>query len=103
MVDNPLKTHIWTSNEPREIKIDGKSISHHHCRKCGRDFAREASQADWKAVCIGAFSVSFCTIRWASSGFQSHAPGPVSDGADAVEETYGSASSVKVRQTKPLG
>jgi hypothetical protein len=59
MVDNPLKTHIWTSNEPREIKIDGKSISHHHCRKCGRDFAREASQADWKAVCIGAFSVKF--------------------------------------------
>jgi len=59
MVDNLLKTHQWTSDEPREIKIEGKLIFHHHCRKCGRDFAREASQADWKAVYIGTFSVKF--------------------------------------------
>jgi hypothetical protein len=59
MVDNLLKTHQWTSDEPREIKIEGKLIFHHHCRKCGRDFAREASQADWKAIYIGTFSVKF--------------------------------------------
>jgi len=59
MSDNHLKTHVWTSDEPREIRIQGKVIFHHHCRKCGRDFSREASQADWKAVHIGTFSVKF--------------------------------------------
>jgi hypothetical protein len=54
-----LITHDWSNIEPREIKIEGKSIFHHHCRKCGRDFARESSQADWKAVYIGPFAVKF--------------------------------------------
>jgi hypothetical protein len=59
MTDKHLKTHLWTDNEPREIKIEGKLIFHHHCRQCGRDFAREASQMDWKAVYIGTFSLKF--------------------------------------------
>jgi len=56
-----------------------------------------------KQSALGHFLSSFCTIRWASSGFQSHAPGPVSDGADAVEETYGSASSVKGSPNQAAG
>jgi hypothetical protein len=59
MIDNPLKPHIWRSAEPRKIEIEGKLIFHHHCQKCGRDFAREASQADWKPIYIGTFSVKF--------------------------------------------
>jgi hypothetical protein len=59
MIDDPFKTHDWSNNEPREIKIEGKSIFHHHCRKCTRDFARESSQTDWKAVYIGPFTVKF--------------------------------------------
>jgi hypothetical protein len=70
MIDKHLKTHIWISDEPREIKIEGESIFHHHCRQCGRDFAREASQADWRAVYIGPFSVKFlddsATQQWVS-------------------------------------
>jgi hypothetical protein len=70
VIDQQLKTHLWTGCEPREIKIDGKSIFHHCCRQCGRDFARESGQADWKAAYIGVFSLKFLedsvTHRWVS-------------------------------------
>jgi len=78
---DPHKTHIWTDSLPREIKIEGTSIFHHHCRKCGRDFAREASQADWRAVYIGAFSVKFLEDsvgqQWVSEPCPGTAPTPM--------------------------
>ena len=102
MIDNPLKTHVWTSNEPREIKIEGKSIFHHHCRKCGRDFARELGQAAWKAVYIGPFSAKFLDDsagqQWVSEPCPETLP-PMA--TMPSKDARGSASSVKVRQTKP--
>jgi hypothetical protein len=99
MIDDPLKTHDWSNNEPREIKIEGKSIFHHHCRKCTRDFARESSQTDWKAVYIGPFTVKFLDDSVSQQWLSEPCPWDARSygRGDALEEARGSAASMKVR------
>jgi hypothetical protein len=93
VIDQQLKTHLWTGYEPREIKIAGKSIFHQRCRQCGRDFAREANQTDWKAVYVGVFALKFLedlvTQQWVSDpcpGSSESSPSEVYRTGHAVDE-----------------
>jgi hypothetical protein len=51
-------THTWVDGvTPHKIRQDGKTILHHHCVHCGRDFAQGLDGAGWQAVYIGVFKV----------------------------------------------
>lgn len=52
------QTHSWVDGDmPRQITQDGRSILHHRCKRCGRDFARGLDGAGWQAVYVGVFNV----------------------------------------------
>ena len=59
--------HNWTKQRLRMIRIDGTTVYHHGCVKCGRDFAKEPD-GDWRAVYVGIFRLELLaqeiTDRW---------------------------------------
>jgi hypothetical protein len=87
MAEESLKTHIWAADEPREIHIEGRSIFHHRCRRCGRDFARESSTLGRKAVYIGAFSVKFLGDSVNQKWLSDPCPGSLTPSPDATNQT----------------
>ena len=59
-MDNPpaMQTHSWSKGlPPQQILQDGRTILHHRCNRCGRDFGFELDGSGWHAVYIGVFSV----------------------------------------------
>ena len=55
---NALHTHLWSDGTtPRQITQDGKTILHHRCLRCGRDFTHGVNGAGWQAAYIGIFKV----------------------------------------------
>lgn len=61
MKSNALDSHVWSDSEsaPHEIIQNAKTVHHHRCVKCGRDFARELPHGDWEAAYLGAFRIEF--------------------------------------------
>jgi hypothetical protein len=53
-----LQSHAWTHGlPPRQILQDGRTILHHRCNRCGRDFGFELDGSGWHAVYVGVFRV----------------------------------------------
>jgi hypothetical protein len=52
------RTHSWSDGDrPREIKQDSRTILHHRCRRCARDFVQGLDGSGWHAAYIGLFKV----------------------------------------------
>ena len=51
-----LQTHVW-SEIPRQIFQEGRTIAHHRCTRCARDFAFELDGSGWHAVYVGVIRV----------------------------------------------
>jgi hypothetical protein len=50
----PLGSHLWANGgPPRQIVQDGRTIVHHRCVRCGRDFALELDGSGWHALYVG--------------------------------------------------
>lgn len=69
MQTNAMLTHSWSEGlPPHQILQDGRTILHHRCSRCGRDFGFELDGSGWHAVYIGVFSVELLddgvTRRW---------------------------------------
>ena len=70
MILNRMETHLWSDGAgPRPVQYHGRTILHHRCLRCGRDFAQGfEGRPDWKAVYIGLLSVErlsdSVTARW---------------------------------------
>ena len=51
---NTLGTHLFADGAtPRTIHQDGRTIYHHRCIRCGRDFAQGMNGGGWQAVNVG--------------------------------------------------
>lgn len=66
---NALHTHSWSDGSaPHVFKQDGRTIFHHRCVRCGRDFAQGLNGAGWQAIYVGVFKVELLaetvTSRW---------------------------------------
>jgi hypothetical protein len=49
-----LHTHYWSNDDPpHQITQDGRTILHHRCSHCGRDFGLELDGTGWHALYIG--------------------------------------------------
>ena len=62
-------THSWSDGDrPRQITQAGRSVLHHRCTRCGRDFAQGLDGAGWQAVYVGVFTIELLadsvTDRW---------------------------------------
>jgi hypothetical protein len=67
MEDPVIDTHPLVRNRAYEAKVDGKRLNLYHCPQCGRDFAKEADDNEWRAARISAFRVDFLhDEQWAS-------------------------------------
>lgn len=65
------QSHSWSDgDQPRQINQDGRSILHHRCARCGRDFAQGLDGAGWQAVYVGVFKIALLpdgvTDKWLS-------------------------------------
>jgi hypothetical protein len=71
--DDALHTHLWSdgSAAPPPVEQDGRSILHHRCVRCWRDFAQgiDGTYA-WQAAYIGVIRVELLgqsvNERWLS-------------------------------------
>ena len=72
-----LNTHVWTGGgSPRKIKQEGKTIRHHHCSSCGRDFAQGLEGANgWQAVYIGTIRIELLSERVSKRWLGEECPG----------------------------
>jgi hypothetical protein len=65
-----LEDHLWAGSEPHEVMLNSKPFILYRCSRCGREFAREPGQSNWKAVYVGALRVDFLddelSRRWVS-------------------------------------
>jgi hypothetical protein len=67
---NRLYTHLWSDGaNPRQLKYDGRTILHHRCLKCGRDFAQGFDGLfNWEAIHVGVLTIErlsdSVTARW---------------------------------------
>lgn len=53
-----LNTHVFSDGAtPHTIHQDGRTIYHHRCINCGRDFAQGLNGAGWQAVHISLFRI----------------------------------------------
>jgi hypothetical protein len=64
-----LQTHIWAEGTtPRQILQDGRTIVHHRCPRCGRDFAFELDGSGWHAAYVGLLRIEVLSesvsARW---------------------------------------
>jgi hypothetical protein len=59
MEDGTIETHLSGHSSIYEVKIEGNVLFLYHCPLCGRDFARGADEAVWRAARIGTFRVDF--------------------------------------------
>jgi hypothetical protein len=67
MKDRVIETHLSVRSRAYEAKVDGKTLILYHCPQCGRDFAREENEVEWRAAHIGAFKVDFLQDeQWAA-------------------------------------
>jgi hypothetical protein len=70
------QTHRWLDGAtPHEIEIDGRTILHHRCSRCARDFAQGLDGAGWQAVYIGVFSVELLSERVSERWLREECPG----------------------------
>ena len=52
--DNMLGTHLFADGAtPHIIHQDERTIYHHRCIRCGRDFAQGMNGGGWQAVNVG--------------------------------------------------
>ena len=71
---NALDTHAWSDGAtPHQIHQSGRTVFHHRCSRCGRDFAREfdgSDGSDWQAAYVGAIRIELLaesvSERWVS-------------------------------------
>jgi hypothetical protein len=65
-----VSTHVSPDNSAHLIKVDGITLLLFHCVLCGREFAREPDQSEWRAAHVGPFRVKFMpdavNERWVS-------------------------------------
>jgi hypothetical protein len=54
-----IGTHLSVRNPAHVVEIEGKSLLLFYCPLCGREFARDDEQADWRAAYVGPFRVTF--------------------------------------------
>jgi len=55
---NSLYSHLWSNGgPPRQITQDGRTVVHHRCVRCGRDFALELDGSGWHAIYVGLLRV----------------------------------------------
>jgi hypothetical protein len=64
-----LETHLWSDGDsPHQIIQDGRTIVHHRCLLCGRDFGFELDGSGWHAIYVGLLRVECLadevTARW---------------------------------------
>jgi hypothetical protein len=52
-----LRTHSFSEALPHQVTQDGKTILHHRCVRCGRDFAQGLNGAGWEAVYVGVLRI----------------------------------------------
>ena len=70
MILNRMDTHLWSDgSHPRQLQYDGRTILHHRCLRCGRDFAQGfEGRFNWEAVYVGIVSIErlsdSVTARW---------------------------------------
>jgi len=58
MQNNSLQTHFWSDGlNPHQVFQDGRTIVHHRCLKCARDFAFELDGSGWHAAYVGIFKI----------------------------------------------
>lgn len=51
-------THQFSDgNVPHQVTQDGKTILHHRCTRCARDFAQGLDGAGWQAAYVGVLRI----------------------------------------------
>jgi hypothetical protein len=67
---NRMDSHLWSDGAtPRQLNHDGRTIMHHRCLRCGRDFAQGFDGLfHWEAVYVGVTRIERLsdnvTARW---------------------------------------
>jgi hypothetical protein len=93
MDDRGLKTHLWVGNHSRQIEIDGKLIVLYRCPRCGRNFAREPDQPDWKSALVGPFRIELLPDSVTQQWLSEPCPGPPP--ASPLENAVGPAPEIE--------
>jgi hypothetical protein len=92
---NALLTHSWTKGlPPRQILQDGRTLLHHHCNRCGRDFGFELDGSGWHAIYVGVFRVEVLVENVSRRWVTDMCPGRLlpSDDIDRVLRTSSPAA-----------
>jgi hypothetical protein len=81
MEPNTLDSHVWSDKDsaPHEVIQDGKTLHHHRCMKCGRDFARELPYGEWQAAYLGAFRLEILAESVSDIWLTEECPGGMRD------------------------
>jgi hypothetical protein len=67
---NRMDSHLWSDGaNPRQLNYNGRTIMHHRCLRCGRDFAQGFDGLfNWEAVYVGVTRIERLsdgvTARW---------------------------------------
>ena len=66
---NALHTHLWSDREiPHVIHQDGRTVYHHRCVLCGRDFGQGLNGGGWHAIYVGILRIEMLAenvdARW---------------------------------------
>jgi hypothetical protein len=54
-----IDTHSYPDNSSYLIEVEGRKLLLFHCVSCGREFAREPNQLEWRAAHVRPFPVKF--------------------------------------------
>ncbi len=88
---NTLGTHLFADGAtPQVIHQDGRTIHHHRCVRCGRDFAQGMNGGGWQAVYVGLVRIELLVDTVTDQWLAERCPGePLS-----TREAYSSDSRV---------
>ena len=87
---NAMRSHSWSEAlPPRSILQDGRTILHHRCNRCGRDFAFELDGSGWHAAYIGVLKVELLSAEVSRRWVSEECPGLIQSVDDAERHSIG--------------
>ena len=77
MVRNRMETHLWSDGaHPRRLEYEGRTLLHHRCLRCGRDFAQGFDgRFNWEAVYVGIATIERLADRVTERWLEQECPG----------------------------